>query len=169
MTDYKLEPRGSVAVLKFKRIGNHDLPLPSRATPGSAGFDMRAAEDVVWTRQGVWNNEPALGVGSFFAKTSLGFAVEIPPGYELQCRPRSGLAAKHLVSLVNSPGTVDADFRGEMFALLICHAPVPPTLKRGDRICQLVPNAVPEFEAIEVDELSDTQRGEGGFGSTGVK
>lgn len=156
-------------VLKFKRIGSHDLPLPSRTTPDSAGFDMRAAEDVVWTRQGVWNNEPSLGVSAFFAKTSLGFAVEIPEGYELQCRPRSGLAAKHLVSLTNSPGTVDADYRGEMFALLICHAPVPPVLRRGDRICQLVPQAVPIFDAVEVDELSSTVRGEGGFGSTGVR
>lgn len=147
--------------LKFKRIGNHDLPLPSRATPGSAGFDMRAAEDVEWTYY-------PLSEASRFAKVSLGFAVEIPSGYELQCRPRSGLAAKHLVTLVNSPGTVDADFRGEMFALLICHGAIPPKLKRGDRICQLVPSAVPEFEAIEVDELSNTERGEGGFGSTGV-
>jgi dUTP pyrophosphatase len=155
-------------VLNFKRIGDHDLPLPSRATPGSAGFDMRAAEDVVWTDRMVIDGFRH-AMPCHIAQVSLGFAVEIPPGFELQCRPRSGLAAKHLVTLTNSPGTVDADYRGEMFALLICHAPVPPTLRKGDRICQLVPQVVPTFEAIEVDDLSDTSRGEGGFGSTGVR
>lgn len=145
--------------LKFKRIGDHTLPLPGRATEGSAGFDMRTAERVSWKSTGyVWH-----------ANVSLGFAVEIPFGYEGQCRPRSGLAAKSLVSLTNAPGTIDSDYRGELRAMLLCHANVPPDIECGDRICQLIIHKLPEFEVVEVDALSETTRGASGFGNTGTR
>ena len=132
------------------------LPLPSYATPGAAGMDVVAAEDL------------DLMPGQRHAVAS-GFKVAIPHGYEIQVRPRSGLAFKHGISVPNTPGTIDSDYRGELKILLINHGDEPFAIRRGDRIAQLVPAAVTPAAFDEVDELCDTERGAGGFGSTGVK
>ena len=132
------------------------LPLPSYATPGAAGMDVVAAEDV------------DLAPGQRHA-VATGFRVAIPHGYEIQVRPRSGLAFKHGISVPNTPGTIDSDYRGELKVLLINHGSEPFAIRRGERIAQLVPAAVTPATFDEVDDLDDTQRGAGGFGSTGVK
>jgi dUTP pyrophosphatase len=132
------------------------LPLPSYATPGAAGMDVVAAEDL------------DLMPGQRHAVAS-GFKVAIPHGYEIQVRPRSGLAFKHGISVPNTPGTIDSDYRGELKILLINHGDEPFAIRRGDRIAQLVPAAVTLAAFDEVNELCDTERGAGGFGSTGVK
>ena len=132
------------------------LPLPSYATPGAAGMDVVAAEDL------------DLMPGQRHAVAS-GFKVAIPHGYEIQVRPRSGLAFKHGISVPNTPGTIDSDYRGELKILLINHGDEPFAIRRGDRIAQLGPAAVTLAAFDEVDELCDTERGAGGFGSTGVK
>lgn len=98
-----------------------------------------------------------------------GFRVAIPEGYEIQVRPRSGLAFKHGVTVPNTPGTIDSDYRGELKVLLINHGPTDFEVKRGERIAQLVPAAVTLASFAEVEELDDTDRGAGGFGSTGTK
>jgi dUTP pyrophosphatase len=131
------------------------IPLPERATPHSAGYDIRSAEEVV-----VAPGEIRL-VGT-------GLEMELPEGLECQVRPRSGLALKHGITLPNSPGTIDPDYRGEVRIILQNLGSAPVTLARGERIAQLV---FARFEAVHVDEadtLSDTSRGSGGFGSTGV-
>ena len=130
------------------------LPLPSYATPGAAGMDVVAAEDV------------DLPPGHRHA-VATGFRVAIPEGYEIQVRPRSGLAFKHGISVPNTPGTIDSDYRGELKILLINHGAEPFAIRRGERIAQLVPAAVTLAEFDEVDDLDDTHRGTGGFGSTG--
>ena len=130
------------------------LPLPSYATPGAAGMDVVSAEDL------------DLQPGARHA-VATGFRVAIPPGYEIQIRPRSGLAFKHGVSVPNTPGTIDSDYRGELKVLLINHGAEPFAIRRGDRIAQLVPAAVTLAAFDEVAELDDTDRGHGGFGSTG--
>ncbi len=141
--------------LKLKRLEHGDgLPLPSYSTPGSAGLDVCAAETV-----SVWGSAPVT------VKT--GFAVEVPPGYELQVRSRSGLAAKHGVSVLNSPGTIDEDYRGEILVILTCASPRIHRIERGDKIAQLVLAPVTRACVVEVDQLSTTFRGEGGLGSTG--
>ena len=132
------------------------LPLPSYATPGAAGMDVVAAEDL------------DLAPGQRHA-VATGFRVAIPDGYEIQVRPRSGLAFKHGISVPNTPGTIDSDYRGELKILLINHGPDPFPIRRGDRIAQLVPAAVTLAAFDEVDDLDETNRGAGGFGSTGVK
>ncbi len=135
-----------------------DLPLPGAATADSAGADLRAAlaEPIV------------LGPGHYMP-ISTGLRLEIPPGYEGQVRPRSGLAARHGITCLNTPGTIDADYRGIVQVLLINHGNEAFTINHGDRIAQLVIAPVTRgiFEAA--DALGDTQRGEGGFGHTGVK
>ena len=130
------------------------LPLPSYATPGAAGMDVVAAEDL------------DLAPGQRHA-VATGFRVAIPDGYEIQVRPRSGLAFKHGISVPNTPGTIDSDYRGELKILLINHGAEPFAIRRGERIAQLVPAAVTLAAFDEVDELADTTRGHGGFGSTG--
>ena len=130
------------------------LPLPSYATPGAAGMDVVAAEDV------------DLAPGQRHA-VATGFRVAIPDGYEIQVRPRSGLAFKHGVTVPNTPGTIDSDYRGELKVLMINHGPGPFAVRRGERIAQLVPAVVTIATFDEVDELEDTHRGHGGFGSTG--
>ncbi len=130
------------------------LPLPSYATPGAAGMDVVAAEVL------------DLGPGQRHA-VATGFRVAIPEGYEIQVRPRSGLAFKHGISVPNTPGTIDSDYRGELKILLINHGTESFTIRRGDRIAQLVPAAVTLASFDEVEELDDTHRGAGGFGSTG--
>jgi len=130
------------------------LPLPVYATPGAAGMDVVAAEDV------------DLLPGRRHA-VATGFKVAIPAGYELQVRPRSGLAFKHGISVPNTPGTIDSDYRGELKVLLINFGDEPFAIRRGDRIAQIVPAAVTPAMFEEVDELCETERGAGGFGSTG--
>ena len=133
------------------------LPLPGYATEGAAGMDLLAAveEDVV-----IRPRERRL--------VSTGIRIELPPGYEAQVRPRSGLALRHGVTLVNSPGTIDADYRGVVGVVMINHGSEPFTVHRGDRIAQMVIAAVTRFRWKAVDELESTSRAEGGFGHTGV-
>ncbi|HEX2624688.1 MAG TPA: dUTP diphosphatase [Sphingomicrobium sp.] len=130
------------------------LPLPSYATPGAAGMDVVAAEDI------------DLQPGQRHA-VATGFRVAIPDGFEIQVRPRSGLAFKHGVTVPNTPGTIDSDYRGELKILMINHGGEPFAVRRGERIAQLVPAAVTLASFDEVDDLDDTHRGHGGFGSTG--
>lgn len=135
------------------------LELPRYETPGSAGMDLRAAlpEDApVTLAPGQWQLIPT------------GLAIALPEGYEAQIRPRSGLAAKHAISCVNTPGTVDSDYRGEIRVNLINHGREPFTIQRGERIAQMI--IAPVIQAVwdEVDSLDETERGSGGFGSTGV-
>ena len=135
-----------------------DLPLPAYATSGSAGLDLRAAlpEDGPVT----------LGPGER-ALIPTGLSIAAPEGYEAQVRPRSGLAVKHGVTCLNTPGTIDSDYRGEVHALLINHGAEPFVVRRGERIAQMV---VARYERVvwrEVEALPETDRGEGGFGSTG--
>nr|WP_294170161.1 dUTP diphosphatase [uncultured Sphingomonas sp.] len=130
------------------------LPLPDYSTPGSAGMDVVAAEDL------------DLAPGERRA-VATGFKVAIPDGYEIQVRPRSGLALKHGISVPNTPGTIDSDYRGELKVIVINHGTEPFPIRRGERIAQLVPAAVTPARFDEVEELDDTHRGAGGFGSTG--
>ncbi|MEG8039300.1 dUTP diphosphatase [Sphingomonas sp. LR60] len=130
------------------------LPLPGYATSGAAGMDVVAAEDVT------------LAPGARGA-IATGFAIAIPEGFEVQVRPRSGLALKHGVTCLNTPGTIDADYRGEIKVILANLGSEPFEIRRGERIAQLVPAAVTLASMIEVDALDTTDRGEGGFGSTG--
>ncbi len=134
------------------------LPLPAYETAQAAGMDLRAA---------VPDDEPlVLRPGDRFpVPTGLAFA--LPPGFEGQVRPRSGLAFKNGVTCLNSPGTVDADYRGEVKVILINHGPEDVTIRRGDRIAQLVIAPVVQAFWTEVETLDDTARGAGGFGSTG--
>src|SRR5690606_41977130 len=128
--------------------------LPACGTDGGAGRDVVSAEDVT------------IPVGGRHA-VATGFAVAIRPGYEIQVRPRSGLALKHGISLPNTPGTIDSDYRGELKVIVINLGDAPFPIARGDRIAQLVLAPVTLAEWHEVDELDDTARGAGGFGSTG--
>jgi dUTP pyrophosphatase len=131
------------------------LPLPAYATSGAAGMDVVAAETLT------------LAPGARHA-VSTGFAVAIPDGYEVQVRPRSGLALKHGITCLNTPGTIDSDYRGEVKIILANLGNAPFDIARGDRIAQLVPAAVLRATLSEVDSLDETARGSGGFGSTGV-
>jgi len=134
-----------------------DLPLPSHASPGSAGFDLRAAVE----------GELVLRPGERLLVPT-GIVLEIPPGWEGQVRPRSGLALRHGLSIVNAPGTIDSDYRGEVGVILINLGDAPCSLKRGDRIAQLVISRVEPIEWEEADSLESSGRGDGGFGSTGT-
>jgi dUTP pyrophosphatase len=134
-----------------------DLPLPSYASAHAAGMDLLAAIDAPMT----------LAPGEH-TMVPTGLAIALPIGFEAQVRPRSGLAAKNLVTVLNSPGTIDADYRGEIKAILINHGSEPFVIERGMRIAQMV---IARHETVtfnEVEELSETARGAGGFGSTGV-
>lgn len=135
-----------------------DLPVPEPATPDSAGSDLRAAV-----------TEPVTLEPGRFRPISTGLRIRIPSGYEAQVRPRSGLALRHGITCLNSPGTIDADFRGVVQVLLINHGSDPFVINRGDRIAQIVFSPVTQGNFVEVESLDDTQRGEGGFGHTGVK
>ncbi len=135
-----------------------DLPLPSHASPGSAGFDLRAAVDgEVVLRPAERRLVPT------------GLVLEIPPGWEGQVRPRSGLALRHGISIANAPGTIDSDYRGEVGVILVNLGDAPFSLKRGDRIAQLVISRVEPVEWEEADALESSGRGDGGFGSTGTE
>lgn len=142
--------------LKVKRLP-HCNDLPKYATPGSAGMDLTAAISEPYTLQ----------AGERFAMPT-GIIIEVPPGYEGQVRPRSGLAFKAGISLTNCVGTIDSDYRGEVKVLLINHSKAAYTFEPGERIAQLLVTPVPQVELVEVDELStNDERGAGGFGSTG--
>jgi len=144
--------------LRIRRLpAAHDLPLPAAASAGSSGFDLRAALD----------GEVVLRPGERLLVRT-GLAVEIPAGWEGQVRPRSGLALRHGIGMVNAPGTIDSDYRGEVAVLLINHGAEPFTLRRGDRIAQLVIARVESVEWEEAEALEGSDRGEGGFGSTGI-
>jgi len=141
--------------VRIKRLPHGDgLALPAYATPGAAGMDVLAAEDVM------------LAPGARQAVGS-GFSVAIPEGYEIQVRPRSGLALKHGISVPNTPGTIDSDYRGEVKVILINLGTEDFHITRGDRIAQLVLAPVTLAAWEEVEELDETARGAGGFGSTG--
>ncbi|HEX8056488.1 MAG TPA: dUTP diphosphatase [Novosphingobium sp.] len=138
-----------------KRLEHFEgLELPDYATDGAVGMDVLAAEDVT------------LAPGARHA-VATGLAVAIPPGYEIQVRPRSGLALKHGITVPNTPGTIDSDYRGELKVILINHGAEDFAIRRGDRIAQLVLAPVVRASWLKVDELDETLRGEGGFGSTG--
>lgn len=130
------------------------LPLPAYATAHAAGLDICAAESLT------------LAPGARHA-VATGFAIAIPPGHEVQVRPRSGLALKHGITCLNTPGTIDADYRGEVKVILANLGSDPFEVTRGERIAQLVPAVVTQAVFDEVDTLDDTDRGVGGFGSTG--
>ena len=140
--------------LKIKKLKNEAI-IPSYQTKEAAGFDLHSIEDIVLNP----------GERKLIAT---GLAFEIEYGYEVQIRPRSGLAFKHGITVLNTPGTIDSDYRGEIKVLLINHSNEKFEIKKGDRIAQAVVAPVIQAKIVEVDELSDTARGESGFGSTGV-
>jgi dUTP pyrophosphatase len=145
-------------VVRFVRLPGNDLPLPQRATTGSVGMDLRACvkQDVV------------LAPGQR-ALIPTGFALAVPEGYEAQVRPRSGLALQSGITLLNSPGTIDADYRGELCVIAINLGEAPATIRRGDRIAQMVIQVVPRLDLVEVQELPASGRGGSGFGSSGSR
>jgi len=148
-----------MATLRIRRLPHaHDLPLPAYESAGAAGLDLRAA-----LPDGPLRLEPGARL-----LVPTGLVLELPEGTEGQVRPRSGLALRHGVTLLNTPGTIDADYRGEVKVILINHGQETFTVAHGDRIAQLVVAAVLQAEIVEVEELTDTARGAGGFGSTGV-
>ena len=147
-----LPERVPVQVLRLPH--GEGLELPRYATAGAAGMDVLSAEEFV------------LEPGARHA-VATGLALAIPPGYEIQVRPRSGLALKHGISVPNTPGTIDSDYRGELKVVLINHSGEPFPIHRGDRIAQIVLAPVTLAEWDEVAELDETARGAGGFGSTG--
>lgn len=145
--------------LRVKRFPHGEgLPLPSYQSVHAAGLDVVA---------GVPEATPVALAPGARALIPTGFALEIPVGYEAQVRPRSGLALRHGVTLLNTPGTIDADYRGELMVILINHGSETFTVRRGDRIAQLVIAPVAQVEIVAVEELAVTARGTGGFGSTG--
>ena len=147
--------------IEIKQLENFgDLQMPAYETDLAAGVDLRAAIDA---------DAPLVLQPGARALVATGFAMALPPGYEAQIRPRSGLAYKHGISVVNSPGTVDADYRGEVKILLINHGTESFTVNRGERIAQMVVAPVTQATFEVVDTLSETARGAGGYGSTGVK
>ena len=144
--------------IKFRRLAHaFNLALPSYATKGAAGMDIAAAID----------RPRCLQPGTIMAVPT-GFAMELPAGYEAQIRPRSGLALKHGVTIANAPGTIDSDYRGEITVILLNNSNRVFTVTRGMRIAQMVLAAVTIITPIEVDNLDETVRAAGGFGSTGL-
>jgi len=141
--------------IKLTRLPHGEgLPLPRYASEDAAGLDVTAAEELT------------LQPGQRHA-VATGFAIEIPRGFEVQVRPRSGLAFKHGITCLNTPGTIDSDYRGEVKVILVNLGQEPFEIRRGERIAQLVPAAVLRADFVEVGALGDTTRGSGGFGSTG--
>ena len=142
----------------IKRLANGEgLTLPHYATPGSAGLDLLAAiDEVIELLPGQYMAVPA------------GIAIELPHGTEAQVRPRSGLALNHGITCLNTPGTIDSDYRGEIKVILINHSNTVFQIKRGMKIAQMVIARHEQAELVEVESLSDSQRGAGGFGSTGM-
>ncbi|MCH7550615.1 MAG: dUTP diphosphatase [Proteobacteria bacterium] len=155
-TNLALDVHGiSVAIQRLPH--GEDLALPAPATDISAGVDLMAAV-----------TDPVVLEPGRRALIPTGIAIQLPGGFEAQVRPRSGLAAKHGVTILNSPGTIDADYRGEIGVILINHGEEPFTVTRGMRIAQMVVQPVIGAQWREVDGLDETDRGDGGFGSTGT-
>ena len=144
-------------VVRVRRLSHGEgVDLPGYESAGAAGADVRAAV-----------TEPVVVEPGARVAVATGLVLEIPDGYEAQVRPRSGLAMTHGVTVVNAPGTIDSDFRGELKVLLVNLGSKPFTIERGDRVAQLVVAPLIRAGFAEVDDLSSTDRGEGGFGSTG--
>lgn len=143
--------------IKIKIINDSSNPLPAYETPSSAGMDVRARLDSPVTLQPLQR-----------ALIPTGLRIQLPQGYECQVRPRSGLALKHGISLVNTPGTIDADYRGEIGIIVINLSDQPYTITDGERIAQLVIKEYVHVTWEQVDRIDETERGEGGFGHTGV-
>ena len=151
MTDY-------ITTLKLRLLPHHQgLPLPAYQSDGAAGMDLAAAID----------QEIILTPGGR-TLVPTGLAIELQPGYEAQIRPRSGLANKHGVTVLNSPGTIDSDYRGEIQVILINHGREAFTISRGMRVAQMVIAPVTQAQIVVSDSLSDSERGEGGFGHSGL-
>jgi dUTP pyrophosphatase len=145
--------------IEIRQLPHADgLPLPAYQSAHAAGLDLVAA---------VPENAPLVLPPGQHALVPTGLSIAVPAGFEAQVRPRSGLAAKHGVTVLNAPGTVDADYRGEIGVLLINHGGEPFTIRRGERIAQMVIASVVRAELVVVAALSQTDRGSGGFGSTG--
>jgi dUTP pyrophosphatase len=144
--------------LKIKKPDNYDLPLPAYETKGSSGMDIRA-----------WTEEDIILRPGDIKLVPTGISISLPLGYEAQIRPRSGLAFKHGIGLVNSPGTIDSDYRGEIGIIMINFGREPFTIRRGDRIAQMVVARIHHALILEVDDLDSTVRGGGGFGHSGVE
>lgn len=144
--------------MEVKVINKSNNPLPKYSTPQSAGMDLRA------NIEGSIDIDPLCRV-----LIPTGIYIELPEGYEAQVRPRSGLALKHGITVLNTPGTIDADFRGEICVILVNLSNIPFTIASGTRIAQLVFAKYEQAELVEVEELNSTERGEGGFGHTGNK
>ena len=143
--------------VKIKRLEHGSgLPLPVKMTEHAAGFDVHAAV-----------GEPTSLQPGETRVIPCGFAMALPEGYEAQMRPRSGLASRHGITLINSPGTIDADYRGEVQVPMINHGKQAFVVERGMRIAQMVIMPVPNVKLLEVEDLEDTRRGKGGFGHTG--
>ena len=144
--------------MEVKVINKSNNPLPKYSTPQSAGMDLRA------------NIKDSIDIDPLCrVLIPTGIYIELPEGYEAQVRPRSGLALKHGITVLNSPGTIDADFRGEICVILVNLSNIPFTIASGTRIAQLVFSKYEQVELVEVEELNSTERGEGGFGHTGIK
>ncbi|MFB6417600.1 MULTISPECIES: dUTP diphosphatase [Bradyrhizobium] len=145
--------------VELQRLAHADgLPLPAYQTVEAAGLDLMAA---------VPDNEPLTLAPGQYALVPTGLAIALPAGHEAQVRPRSGLAAKHGITVLNAPGTIDADYRGEIKVILINHGQAAFVIKRGERIAQMVIAPVVQAALVPVTTLSATDRGAGGFGSTG--
>jgi dUTP pyrophosphatase len=146
-----------IQVCRLKPESDGDIPLPQYMTPHSSGMDISAGvkEDVV------------IAPGEIVLIPT-GYAIAIPQGFEVQVRPRSGLAVKHGIGLINSPGTIDSDYRGEVKIAIINHGSKPFTIKRGDRIAQLVVQRIYQADVKLAERLDRTSRDTGGFGHTGV-
>ncbi|MEZ6029105.1 MAG: dUTP diphosphatase [Hyphomonadaceae bacterium] len=145
--------------VRVMTLAHHEgLLLPAYETADAAGMDLRAANH---------EREPIILAPGERALVPTGLCIALPPGHEAQVRPRSGLAARHGVTCLNSPGTIDADYRGEVKVILINHGKDPFVIKRGERIAQMVIAPVTRAELSMVDSLDETDRGAGGFGSTG--
>lgn len=147
-----------IAKVTVKVVNRSAHGLPAYSTPHSAGMDLRASL-----------SKPLTLLPLQRALVPTGIYVELPPGYECQIRPRSGLAVKHGVTVLNSPGTIDADYRGEVRVVLVNLSDKPFVVNDGERICQMVVARHATVEWQPADSLSDTERGEGGFGHTGMK
>jgi dUTP pyrophosphatase len=149
----------SVGVNVMRLPHGKDLPLPAYQSDSAAGMDLLAA---------VPADAPLTIAPGKYAAVPTGLAIALPPGTEAQVRPRSGLARNHGVTVLNAPGTIDADYRGEIQALLINHGEAPFVITRGMRIAQLVMAQITRLKLVETDSLDETARGIGGFGSTGT-
>jgi len=143
-----------IEIKLFRLTHGEGLPLPRYASEDAVGLDVSSAEDLT------------LNPGQRHA-VATGFAIEIPRGYEVQVRPRSGIAARHGITVLNTPGTIDSDYRGEVKVILVNLGQEPFEVRRGERIAQLVPAPVLRADFHEVGKLAETARGSGGFGSTG--